>query len=164
MLSHHLSIPYFDMKKILIPFQYIGKMISKLIVALCLLLVYLIVVAPYSLFIRFNRNPIYRNRIYDASDLDRMFWKELSIQLLLNELLIWSFTLNILKCVQCLLKFIATIEIAYGIISIWSIRLYFIKFCFIFWYGIISFFIQRNYGREFGISNPPRKLNRQLEK
>ena len=61
------------MKKILIPFQYIGKMISKLIIAFCLLLVYLIVVAPYSLFIRFNRNPVYRNRIYDASDLDRMF-------------------------------------------------------------------------------------------
>ena len=48
-------------------------MISKLIVALCLLLIYLIVVAPYTLFIRFNRSPVYRNRIYDASDLDRMF-------------------------------------------------------------------------------------------
>ncbi len=61
------------MKKILVPFQYIGKMISKLIVALCLLIVYLIVVAPYSLFIRFKRSPVYRNRIYDVSDLDRMF-------------------------------------------------------------------------------------------
>ena len=48
-------------------------MISKLIVALCLLLVYLIVVAPYFLFIRFNRNLVYRNRVYDASDLHRMF-------------------------------------------------------------------------------------------
>lgn len=61
------------MKKILIPFQYIGKMISKLIVVLCLLLVYLLVITPYAIFIRFNRSPIFRNKAYRASDLDGMY-------------------------------------------------------------------------------------------
>ena len=61
------------MKKILIQFQYIGKTMSKLIVTFCLLLVYVIAIMPYTLFIRFNRVPINRNKIFNNQDFESMF-------------------------------------------------------------------------------------------
>lgn len=62
------------MKDFLKCFQRIGKFISKSIVKICLMIVYISFIALYSLFIRFNRqNIIIRNHIYGSSDVEKMF-------------------------------------------------------------------------------------------
>lgn len=61
------------MKRIGEIFKRIGKLISKVIVSLTLTLVYFLIIAPYSLFVRFQRLTIHRNHTYESKDLDRMF-------------------------------------------------------------------------------------------
>ena len=61
------------MKKILRTLQTVGKAISRFVVNLCLFTVYFIIIASYSMFIKFNRNRVIRNKVFRASDLDQMF-------------------------------------------------------------------------------------------
>lgn len=61
------------MRKIIQIFRKIGKRISQAIVSIVLTIVYLIIIAPYSLFVRFNRKIINRNYSFNDKDCDRMF-------------------------------------------------------------------------------------------
>lgn len=69
----HLSIPCSNMKKILNQLQEFGKVISQSIVKLVLAVIYLLVIGMYSLFIKFSRQIIRREHIYNQSDCDDMF-------------------------------------------------------------------------------------------
>lgn len=47
--------------------------ISKLLVTILLIAIYMIVIIPYSMFIGFNRTITTRNHIYDKESLKRMW-------------------------------------------------------------------------------------------
>ena len=51
----------------------IGKKISQIIVIIVLSIVYIVVIGPYRLFIKFDRQKRIRNYIYKDVDSDRMF-------------------------------------------------------------------------------------------
>ncbi len=61
------------MKTLLQSFKHFGRLISRVIVLMTLTLVYLLMIAPYSLFVKSNRKIINRNHVYKTEDLDRMF-------------------------------------------------------------------------------------------
>lgn len=61
------------MRKIIQIFRKIGKLFSQAIVSLVLATVYLIIIAPYSMFVRFNRKITNRNYSFNDKDCDRMF-------------------------------------------------------------------------------------------
>ncbi len=61
------------MKKILNILKALGKKIGNVIVDVILSIVYILVIGPYSLFIKFNREKNLRDYQYKKVDADRMF-------------------------------------------------------------------------------------------